>query len=360
MLYKKYIINGIIIILMTTELFGFLIHTTPMCEVFTPRSLHENIDQITFIVGNRKRVSTCSGVAWFHDNNYLATVNFEGGFICTYRFNKDNNQFIPLQIIHDSNDAKLVGADNIAVSDDGILLAVSINRSQQVNVYSINTETHLIDPVPAAIVKHKDPAVHGVRFSHDNNYVACTTIRGDNSVTIYKLEKDKENKKVSLALVSNLKNRFKILKPKSLDFTQDDNYVAIVYAANVTTVKNLVTGLVAIHKFDKNTGIIDEKSISIYRNNREFVGGEDINFSPDDSCIFISEHARDRILVHEFDKIHGKIGKRIAELKNPEARLSFPHGIKISSDGKYLAVANYGDDKCSIYGVDFLSQLPSQ
>jgi len=344
MLFRKYIIN-VVIALNTIGLFGVSISNTPVCEVFTPKSLYgDKVFKISF-VGDRSRASTCGGVAWFHDDNYLATVNFEGGFICTYKFNKSENQFVPLQIVHETQDAKLFSAENVTFSPDGKLLAVSMNHTKKINVYRVSTETHLIDPIPVVILQQKERNVHGIRFSHNNNYLASTTVRGSSPITIYKREEER------VKLISQLENSFKLLKPKSLDFTHDDTYIAVVYAANVINIPNKTSGLVAIFKFDKNTGIIDPNPVSLYQDNDNFDGGEDINFSPDDSCIFISEHARDRIIVHEFDKIHGKIGKRITELKNPEARLSFPHGLNISSDGKYLAVAHYGDDKFSVYLV---------
>jgi len=346
---KKYILN-VVILLNTTLIFGFSLQKIPVCEVFTPKSLYgDKIFQTSF-VGDRHRFSTCGGVAWFHDNNYLATVNFEGGFICTYRFDKSDNQFIPLQIIHHTEEAPLFSAENLSFSSDGTLLAVSMNHAKQVNVYRVSTQTHLIDPVPVAIVQPKDRNVHGVRFSRDNKYLACTAVRGANLVSVYKLEEKNQN--LELKLVSHLPNRFLRSKPKSLDFSHDDAYVAVVYAANVIFTPNKTRGLIALYKFDKNTGIIAPEPTSVYRSKHGFDGGEDINFSPDDAYLIISEHAQDRIIVHEFDKIHGTIGKKISELKNPESRISFPHGINISSDGKYLAVAHYGDDKFSIYMID--------
>ena len=47
----------------------------------------------------------------------------------------------------------------------------------------------------------------------------------------------------------------------------------------------------------------------------------------------------------------GQIGESRILLQNPEAQLSFPHGLSISPDGKYLAVTNYGDDTVKIYAL---------
>jgi len=359
MLFYKYSISTVIIVFTVQILLGLPINQTPLCEVFTPKALYGDKVFQTSFVGDRSRFSTCGGVAWFHDDNYLASVNFEGGFICTYKFNKSENQFIPLQTIHHTEEAPLFSAENLSFTSDGKLLAVSMNHSKQVNIYRVSPQTHLIDPEPVAIVRPKDRNVHGVRFSRDDRYLACTAVRGSNLVSIYKLEGYKPeacdtqeiSRKLELTPVSTLENRFLTSKPKSLDFSHDDRYVAVVYAVNVVSTPNKARGLIAIYTFDKETGVIAPEPMSVYRSKQKFDGGEDINFSLDDSFVIISEHAQDRIIIHEFDKTRGIIGKKVSEIKNPEAQLSFPHGLNISSDGKYLAVANYGDDKFSLYSI---------
>lgn len=326
--------------------FCFYIEKNPVCEIFTPQALYTGKKIQSFFAGDKQRSSTCSGVAWFHNDEYIATVNFQAGCICTYHFNKSEQRCIPMQVIQQSEKAKLIGIENLSFSNDGTLLAVSVNHSQQIILYNVNKETHLIDPEPVAIEKHSDKCVHGIRFSNDGRYLACTTIRGASVITTYELKKSMN--KVKLTKVADLANAFLPFKPKSLDFTKDDAYVAVVFSANVTAVPNEIGGMIAIYPFDKNTGVIDSQPTSVYINNEEFKGGEDIKFNQDDSSLFVSVQASDKIMVFDFSQ--GQIGNQTHEMSKNNG-LNFPHGIGISSNGKYLGVANYGDDKFAIYAI---------
>lgn len=325
--------------------FCFYIEKQPICEIYTPHTLYVGKKIQSFFAGNKQRFSTCSGVAWFHNDAYIATVNFQAGCICTYLFNEMDKQCIPMQVIQHSDKVKLVSGENLSFNNDGTLLAVSVNHTQQIIVYSVNKETHQIDPNPVAIKRHPEKCVHGIKFSRDGRYLACTTVRGESVITTYKVNRTKG--KVELIKVADLANAFLPYKPKSLDFSKDDAYVAVVYAANVTAIPNEIGGLIAVYPFDKNKGVIGSQPTSVYIN-QEFKGGEDIKFNHDDSKLFISIQANDKIMVFDFDK--GQIGNQRHEM-NKENRLNFPHGIDISSDGKYLAVANYGDDKFAIYVI---------
>lgn len=326
--------------------FCFYIEKNPLCEIFTSQALYEGKKIQSFFAGDKQRFSTCGGVAWFHNDEYIATVNFQAACICTYQFNKSEQQCIPMQVIQQSEKAKLIGIENLSFSNDGTLLAISVNHSQQIILYSVNKETHQIDPEPLVIKRHSDKCVHGIRFSNDGHYLACTTVRGASVITTYVLKKSQN--KVELIKVADLANAFLPYKPKSLDFTKDDSYVAVVYASNVIDVPNEIGGLIAIYPFDKNTGVIDSRPVSVYINYEEFKGGEDIKFNMDDSSLFVSVQAHDKIMVFDFAK--GQIGNQTHEM-NKDNRLNFPHGIDISSNGKYLAVANYGDDKFAIYAI---------
>ena len=151
-------------------------------------------------------------------------------------------------------------------------------------------------------------------------------------------------------LTCKLENPYRPSKAKSIDFTKDDRYMAIVFASNVNEKQSIPNGLIAIYPFDPIRGVIATKPTCIFRDDA-FKGGEDIRFYKDDSCLLISDHVNDRIVAYRFDQIKGTIGQKIAEIGNPDAKLSFPHGIGLSSNGKFLGVANYGNDNFSIYTV---------
>ena len=61
--------------------------------------------------------------------------------------------------------------------------------------------------------------------------------------------------------------------------------------------------------------------------------------------------AADTAVIIRVDSKTGALGERRMTLHNPRPRLSFPHGSGILSDGRHLAIANYGDDKVTIYAI---------
>ncbi len=319
-------------------LLAFAISSEPICEVVTPESVfppERNCE--TCFVGEIARNSTCSGISWFHGDEYIATVHFEAGSLCTYQVNRAATQCILRQTI--LLDQELVSGDHLTMNSEGNWMAVTVNHRQQIHLFRVDRMTHRIDPEPAYSIRNKDPNVHGVRFSRNGQFLLTTAIRGRGRIAVYQLDS-------SMAPISYLHNKYHPLKPKSLDFSHDDEYLAVVYAANVTKVPIALDGLIAIYRFDK--GRIDPEPISTYID-EDFKGGEDIRFYPDDSALFVSDHGQNRILVYRFH--NGKIGGKIAQLENPTSRLSFPHGIAVSENGKFLAVTNYGHDNFAIYSI---------
>ncbi|MBI5273923.1 MAG: beta-propeller fold lactonase family protein [Chlamydiales bacterium] len=338
-----------VFLLISVRLFSLSISRQPVCEMSTPNSLYSSNTFQSFYVGSQQRFSTCSGVAWAPDQEYLATVNFEAGAICLYKFNQKTSQCSLFQVVYGGKAATLYSGENLSFSPDGALLAVSVNHSRAINIYKVNSKTHHIDTNPTTVIISKNPNVHGVRFSNQTNYLALTTVRGDSAVALYK--RKKRNNKTEFDFISELKSEFAPLKAKSIDFTKDDNYAAVIYAVNVTKTPSSPDGLIAIYKFDRERGILGPEPTFIYHNPEEFNGGEDIRFYKDDSCIFVSDHVHHKIRVYAFDKENGTIGEKVFEIENPDARLSFPHGIGLSPDGKYIGVANYGNDNFSIYKI---------
>jgi len=75
------------------------------------------------------------------------------------------------------------------------------------------------------------------------------------------------------------------------------------------------------------------------------VDPEDIKFSPTGRVFAVSSSKMSKILFYSFDPTSNTFGRNlpIAQLKSPEARLHFPHGIAFSKDGTIFAVTQFGD-----------------
>jgi 6-phosphogluconolactonase (cycloisomerase 2 family) len=315
----------------------------PICEVFTAKKLYRNKTFPIVFIGDKPRTSTCSSVGWFNDDKYLATINFEGGFINTYSFDRVTNSITALQTLPGKR-----GADLMSFSTDGSLLAVAININNAINIYTIDSNRHNLSPNPTLIIKPlPKKKFHGVRFSHNKKYLGASLIGNDaHSINMYAL--DMRNNRVRAELKSSLKNNFLPLGAKSLDFTKDDRFIAVAYSTNVKREKKTIKSAIAVYSFNNETGIINQNPFSVYTSDT-FCCGEDILFTPDNEHIIASDQASNSVIILTFNKNTGQIGEKINSLENPVANLSFPHGIALSSDGKYLAVTSYGDDKFSIY-----------
>ena len=333
--------------LLGNEIYGLKLSSQPILEVVTPPGLYPTEIENFCYVGERPRYSTCGAIGWFHGDQYLATVNFEAGAICTYRVDFEMFRCTPHQILYGSDLGVLRSAENLSFNPDESMVAVSINHRSQVNVYPVDKMSHLIGPDPIVVIKPPGKNVHGVRFANQSKYLVCTAVRGSDRIFVYKY-----NERATFSLVSFLDDQFIPYKAKSIDFTKDDSYLAIVFASNVTSEVSSPGGLVAIYPFDKKRGKIGLKPTSVYFSPEEFKGGEDIRFYKDDSLLFISDHVHDKIVILTFDKTKGEIGERVFETKNPQARISFPHGLGLSQDGNFVGISNYGTDSFSIYRLE--------
>ena len=108
-----------------------------------------------FTVAGRKRLATCSGVAWFR-GHHLAVVNLYGGHLRVYRFHPggDGSATGPrLELLHEMTEG-LAYPEDVAVSPDGNLLAVTHSMSDDLGV-----SLHPIDTVSLA------PGRPGRRFA---------------------------------------------------------------------------------------------------------------------------------------------------------------------------------------------------
>lgn len=320
------------------------INSTPVCIVYTQNSILDHKERYKpNFVGSRKRYSTCTGAAWFH-GNYLAVLNLHGENITTYRFDEEKKEFIRLQHITNRQGARLRHPENLTVSPDGKLLVVA-DASNYMKIYAIDLNSHVIDPQPIFLLPAKG-LNHGVRFTSDGVYLAHTAWDKEKTICIYKVANDTGN--VTLVPVYEGENPTQLLKLKAVNFTHDSQYAVLAYCVCVGFSKNkLIKSLLVSHKFNQD-GTIGEVISSTKGN----LCLEDIAFFDNDRGLIISDQAGDTLVVHPFDPQTGHIESSYTLIQNPEAQLSFNHGLAVSPDGDYLVVANNGDDKFNLYQID--------
>lgn len=320
------------------------ISETPIC--FFNDKILNNKKYRPFLIGQRYRYSTTGAVSWFTKNNsnFLVTGNFSDHKINLLQFDEKNNTIKLIQKIENIN-----GHPELSdISNKEKLYAISCSP-QNIYIYKILENTYL------KLYKHfflNDAGyIHGISFSPDTKFLACTFIgKNENQyIKIYELEYNK-NSKLNIKQKFLMKNSYVPLSPKTIRFSPNGKFIAISYALFCGTECNKDLGALAIYEFDNTKGTLSNTPI-FFSDSLELSNPDDLAFYPDGSHIFISNQGNDKVYIFEFDQDTGQLGKNVFTLSNTAAEISFPHGIAISHDGKYLAVTNYGTDTTNIYSI---------
>lgn len=103
----------------------------------------------------------------------MAVLNLYEEKLTTYKFNKEENKFVFLQEISNKDGAQFEYPENLAISPDGTLLAVCMGTgggiaTASMRFYSIDVNTHRINPVPKLTLPPCNELTHSVKFSYDN------------------------------------------------------------------------------------------------------------------------------------------------------------------------------------------------
>lgn len=298
-------------------------------------------------IGRRTRLATCSGVAWFH-GSHIASVNLLANAIHTYRFDETRRTCSPMQSLVDPDG--VAEPENLAFSPDGLLLAVTSSRGGAVTIYAVDGKTHRIDPQPAArIACDGDINAHGLGFSPCGRFLAFTTVDDPGVVRVFTIARVATGGIVATPLQA-LANARAPLKPKGIDFSPDGECVALCYAPNAGTHPGGYGGLLALHRFRPDSGLEPEPFLTAGAGCR-LRNPDDLRFLPDGGHLVVTDQGADRALVVAVDADRRSL--RLARiLEARRAQLSFPHGVGVSRDGRYLAIANYGTDAFNIYACE--------
>jgi len=220
--------------------------------------------------------------------------------------------------------------------------------SGNVNIYKCELESFVLNPSFRHIATLKGKKnTHGATFSPTGEYLSAAYTIDQGEICTYRIGRDR-NKNIAITKIQSLQNPFYPLKPKSIAFSFDSKFVVIGYCVKVTTRPGEIKAILASHKFDSKRGKINPIPISYIDN---LFSIETLLFTSDCSTILATDQVNDQITAHEFDPNTGKFGESYSVLENPDAQLNRPHGIALSSDDRFLAVSNRGDDKVTIYEV---------
>lgn len=342
---KQLYILLFIILLYTPITSAVVIQGKPIAIVYTPNSILNHKEQyVAATVGAKKRHATCTAAAWFH-KNYIVSLNLYGEKMLVYHFNEETKQFSIVQEINNQRGAKLRHPEHLSMHPSGKLLAVCNATGSTVALYSINLDTHLINPTPLYCAFSND-LIHNARFTADGNYLAYVSFDNNKALCVYKVIQNQNN--VILEPVFQKPNELKLVKSKAIQFTQDGQYAIIAYALPIhLTVHSSFKSILVSYKFNKNGTLGPIVSQVEGR-----FSTEDLALFDNDRAVVATDQANDGLVVYPFDPQTGIFSNNYSIIKNPEAQLSFPHGMGVSPDGNYLVVCNYGDDSFNLYQIN--------
>jgi 6-phosphogluconolactonase (cycloisomerase 2 family) len=325
----------------------------PLIVIHTPDSILTAPPGDPIYAADKKRYSTCPGITWAQKDAFLITANYLGKFVGVFEYDEEKKSCRLIHRLGNAEGMQLGRAADVSITKDGKILAVG-NSGTRLNIYEIaDLSSCKIHPIPKNILGElSHQRMHGVAFSSDSRYLTYTTIDDPDQICIYRLERA-EDGSLRFVLTQKLHDLFHPLKPKSLVFSPDDRYVVLCFSERSQKYVSH-KGILASYAFDSKTGMMDLKPLSATAEGGGIglISPEGITFACNGSALLVTDQVLDVVTMHDFNAEKGTIGEAKVLLKNPEAQLSFPHGIAVSSDGRRLAVSNLGDDKINIYAIE--------
>ena len=230
--------------------------------------------------------------------------------------------------------AELSGPQHAVFSPNGEKLVVANWTSQTLNVY-VREKNGLFRVAPIATTDAPSELQrckpHGIAFSPCGNYLAVAYGAAsyfEQGLALFQIQDAR------FECISLLKNSELSGPPKGVTFSPDGTHLLVTFCeANSLVIFRLDNH--TIHPVPSQ--IIDDATIGISR-------PEDVKITSDGYCCAVTNSDKNTITFYPFDQTSNSIVQSTPcfTLQNPQAQLSFPHGIAFSSDGLYLAITQFG------------------
>lgn len=302
-------------------------------ESIDPSPLHE-------VMNDDSKFSLVNSVDFHPSKNLFCITYTHNNCLKLYQLG-EMGELTLLQVIQNPT-AKLSCPQHAVFAKDGGSLVVANWSNQTFTIYHLDA-SGLYAETPSAVLSY--PAIlsnfrpHGIAFSPDGNYLAvaygyCTTFpRG---VALYRVN-DLNTTGVSFTLLQLLQGP-EIMEgiPKGIDFSPDGTTLVVTFSA---------TNAFALYAIDwANAQIVPTPEQIVFGDTTELNRPEDIKFIVGKECCAVSNSGSDQVSFYPFDGKNYRFTQEAPSytLKNPEAKLRFPHGLACSPDGKYLAVTQFG------------------
>jgi len=294
---------------------------------------HALFDPVPFtIIPNTEPVYSLLNSVDFHPQKPIFCIaHTHNNKISLYRIDEELHPTL-IQTLEGPS-AQLREPQHAVFSPDGQMLVVAnwMNRSlnvylSQKNGFFENNPSHSI-LLPKALQQSKP---HGIAFSPSGQYlaVACgASTEFKNGLALFELIGYRLNP------ISILKHDQLPGIPKGICFSPDGKNLLVTFSNP------------SILIFHLNRGRIDPLPKQIIQGiHTRLSRPEDIKLDPGGNYCAVSNSDQNTVTFYSFDKDTNTITdpNPFWVLSNPEAQLTFPHGLAFSSDGSYLAVTQFG------------------
>jgi glycosyltransferase involved in cell wall biosynthesis len=276
-----------------------------------------------FMVGNRARFATATGVK-FISNNHFVVASLLGRQLHLFEFDPISRTSKLLVTVDSQNGSNLVSVETIDFNGKDLLIGSDCEFSS-ISTYRVSDSTlKYAETIPVG--RKTKNYIHGAIFvSPDSKIVAACITDGEKGITFYN--------KITKKKIGHFSSGKWGVKDMAMLGVDSNKFIAVCTKNNV----------------GQDLRIQHAINLAIVQTNKRFFRFKRFKIVsefliPNESIetiqirgqyIFLACQSADSIIVlrHEDDKIY-----KVDELLG----FSFPHGVDISPDGKWMAVANYG------------------
>ncbi|CAB4932605.1 unannotated protein [freshwater metagenome] len=282
-----------------------------------------------FLVGNRARFATATGVKFVSDNQFVV-ASLLGQQLHLYEFDSKNRTGALVSTIDSHNGNILVSLDTIDFNGKDLIIGADCEFSS-ISTYRVsNKSLEYLETIPVG--DSPTNFIHGAIFAtSDSNVVAACITAGNKGISFYN--------RLTKKMIGHFSTGDWGVKDMAMLALDSDRFIA------VCTKSNVGQDLKTEHAINL---LVVQTSKWLFRFKRFKVISEFL--IPDESIetiqirgeyIFLACQSADSITVmrHENGNLY-----KVDELQG----FSFPHGVDISPDGKWMAVANYGTSSVRI------------
>ena len=297
-------------------------------------------------IGGVSRLATYSGCAFSHQSNLMAVVNLAAHTLEIYTWDPILHHAVLVNRVSRDDGLKLDQPVDVTFSSNDRLLFIANLGNGTVHAYAFDPMTYAIDLNPIQVIRNPiDSFPHQVEafLWNDEEYLGFVCGHPTSVLKIYKISSS------SSLLRLDREINFKIdpkLKIKAFGFSPDRQYLVLAFGEGAKSYASKIEqSEIQIFRVDKMMKIASSPMVHIKTKG----GYENLVFLKEDTFV-ISDQVLNQVIIYEING-EKKSLQQIGRIDANAGHLSFPHGMGVSHDGKFLAITNHGSETTVIYEV---------